>query len=175
MLKEHLGQWIKEDVVAEAVATELTKIGINDELSEVAINRCIGQSPDISTRIGDINANAVVSVVRSHWPVASDPCRLRTYIWLLVSASTRCKTATCYTKFAKIITTRNAYFTGPLRKRCTSFSMERRQCGDKHRRRRRGPTSAAASSDAYESGSPKSSTRTLQGNLASTNRCGRGQ
>ncbi len=62
ILKERLGQWIKEDVVAEAVATELKKLGINDELSEVAINRRLEQSPGISTLIRDINANAVVVV-----------------------------------------------------------------------------------------------------------------
>jgi hypothetical protein len=60
VLKGRLGQWIKEDLVAEAIATELTKLGINDELSEVAINRRLEQSPSISTLIRDINANAGV-------------------------------------------------------------------------------------------------------------------
>ncbi|WPN98342.1 hypothetical protein [Pseudomonas sp. MUP55] len=60
VLKERLGQWIKEDIVAEAVATELTKLGIDDELSEVAIYRRLEQSPGITALIHDINANAVV-------------------------------------------------------------------------------------------------------------------
>lgn len=60
VLKGRLGQWIKEDLVAEAIATELTKLGINDELSEAAINRRLEQSPSISTLIRDINANAGV-------------------------------------------------------------------------------------------------------------------
>lgn len=60
VLKGRLGQLIKEDLVAEAIATELTKLGINDELSEVAINRRLEQSPSISTLIRDINANSGV-------------------------------------------------------------------------------------------------------------------
>lgn len=60
VLKERLSNWIKDDVVAEAVAAELDKLNINDELSEVAINRRLEQSPQISTLIQDINAKAAV-------------------------------------------------------------------------------------------------------------------
>jgi hypothetical protein len=60
MLKERLGQWIKEDVVAEAVAEELTKLEIDDGMSEIAITRRLEQSPAITGLIRDINAKAVV-------------------------------------------------------------------------------------------------------------------
>lgn len=60
-LKERLGQWIKEDVVAEAVATELSKLEINDEMSELAIARRIEQSPEMAQLIREINATAEVS------------------------------------------------------------------------------------------------------------------
>lgn len=59
-LKERLGQWIKEDVVAEAVAEELTKLGINDEMSEVAITRRLEQSTEIAGLIREINAKAAI-------------------------------------------------------------------------------------------------------------------
>lgn len=60
ILKDRLGQWIREDVVADAVAAELINLGINDEMSEVAIARRIEQSPVIQSLIHDINANASV-------------------------------------------------------------------------------------------------------------------
>lgn len=60
MLKERLGQWLKEDVVAEAVAAELIKLGVNDEMSEMVIARRIEQSPVITSLIRNINANAAV-------------------------------------------------------------------------------------------------------------------
>lgn len=60
MLKERLSEWIKEDVVAEAVAEELAKLGINDEMSEVAISRRLDQSPAITGLIRDINAKTAV-------------------------------------------------------------------------------------------------------------------
>mgnify|MGYP003654782396 CR=1 FL=1 len=60
-LKEHLGKWLKEDVIAEAVAAELAKLGLNDEMSELAIARRIEQSPEIANLVRDINAVAAVS------------------------------------------------------------------------------------------------------------------
>jgi hypothetical protein len=60
VVKERLGKWIREDVVAEAVASELSKLQITDELSEVAINRRLEQSATISSLIRDINANSTV-------------------------------------------------------------------------------------------------------------------
>jgi hypothetical protein len=60
MLRERLSEWIKEDVVAEAVAEEIAKLGINDELSEVAITRRLEQSPAITGLIRDINAKVAV-------------------------------------------------------------------------------------------------------------------
>ena len=60
VLKDRLAQWIKEDVVAEAVAGELSKLGLHDGLSEKAISQQLDQSQAISTLIRDINAKAVL-------------------------------------------------------------------------------------------------------------------
>ena len=60
-LKEHLGKWLNEDVVAEAIAAELTKLGLNDEMSEMAITRRIEQSPEIVNLVRDINAAVAAS------------------------------------------------------------------------------------------------------------------
>ncbi|MGS0738098.1 GapS6a family protein [Pseudomonas sp. GG8] len=59
-LKERLGQWLKDEIVADAVASELTRLGISDEMSEVAITRRLEQSPEITRLIRDINAQAVL-------------------------------------------------------------------------------------------------------------------
>lgn len=59
-IKNCLGQWIKDDVVAEAVAEELAKLGINDEMSEVAIARRLEKSPEVTGLIHDINAKVAV-------------------------------------------------------------------------------------------------------------------
>lgn len=60
-LKEHLSQWIKEDIVAEALATELSKLGLNDEMSELAIARRIEQSQEMAKLICDLNVKAEIS------------------------------------------------------------------------------------------------------------------
>lgn len=56
LLKDRLGQWIKEEMVAEAVAAELSKLDLHDGLSEKAISQQLDQSPAISTIIREINA-----------------------------------------------------------------------------------------------------------------------
>ncbi|HFL2728816.1 TPA: hypothetical protein ACGWTY_002758 [Pseudomonas aeruginosa] len=60
VLKDRLGQWIKEDVIAEAVAGELSKLGLHDGLSEKAISQQLDQSQAISSLIRDINAEAAL-------------------------------------------------------------------------------------------------------------------
>jgi hypothetical protein len=60
VLKDRLGQWIKEDVVAEAVAGELSKLDLHGGLSEKAISQQLDQSQTISTLIRDINAEAAL-------------------------------------------------------------------------------------------------------------------
>ena len=59
-LKERLGQWLKEALITESVAAELTKLGLNDEMSELAITRRIEQSPEIASLIRNINADVAV-------------------------------------------------------------------------------------------------------------------
>jgi hypothetical protein len=60
VLKDRLGQWLREDVAAEAVAAELSKLDLHDGLSEKAISQQIDQSPTISTLIREINAKAAL-------------------------------------------------------------------------------------------------------------------
>lgn len=60
VLKDRLGQWIKKEVVAEAVAGELSKLNLHDGLSERAISQQLDQCQAISTLIREINANAVL-------------------------------------------------------------------------------------------------------------------
>lgn len=60
VLKERLSQWIKEDVVAKAVAEELNKLGISDEMSEVAITRRLDQSPAMTGLISEINSKVAI-------------------------------------------------------------------------------------------------------------------
>lgn len=60
VLKDRLGQWINENVVAEAVAAELSKLDLHDGLSEKVIARQLGQSQTISRLIRDINAKAAM-------------------------------------------------------------------------------------------------------------------
>ena len=59
-LKNRLGQWVKENVVAEAIADELSKFDLHDGLSEKAISQHLEQSQTISTLISDINAKAAL-------------------------------------------------------------------------------------------------------------------
>lgn len=56
ILKSRLAQWIKEDMVAEAVAGELSKLDLHDGLSEKAITQQLDQSQVISTLIRQINS-----------------------------------------------------------------------------------------------------------------------
>lgn len=60
VLKDRLGQWLKEDVVAEAVAIELSKLDLHDGLSEKAISQQIDQSQAIFALIREINAKAAL-------------------------------------------------------------------------------------------------------------------
>lgn len=60
VLKDRLGQWIKENVVAEAVADELSKLDLHDGLSEKAISQQLDQSQTLSTLIRGINAKAAL-------------------------------------------------------------------------------------------------------------------
>ncbi|RDI10768.1 hypothetical protein [Comamonas sp. AG1104] len=59
-IKDRLGTWIKDDVIAVAVSEELTKLGISDEMSEKSIERHLEQSVEISRLIQTINASSAV-------------------------------------------------------------------------------------------------------------------
>ncbi|MDD1963750.1 hypothetical protein NPS29_00295 [Pseudomonas putida] len=59
-LKERLAQWIKDDVLADALAAELSKLGINNQMSELAMTQRMDESPAIPALIRDINAEAAL-------------------------------------------------------------------------------------------------------------------
>lgn len=64
-LRERLSKWVKEDIVAEAVATEISRLGINDEMSESAIKRNLDKSDAIAKLVSEINSNLIVSASSS--------------------------------------------------------------------------------------------------------------
>lgn len=57
-LRERLGQWIKNEIVADAVADELSKLNLHDGLSEKAISQRLDDSHKFTALIHDINAAA---------------------------------------------------------------------------------------------------------------------
>lgn len=61
ILKNRLSNWIKDEVIADALATELAKLNINDELSELAINRRIESSQQLLTLLQEINTKAAIT------------------------------------------------------------------------------------------------------------------
>jgi hypothetical protein len=73
VLRDRLGKWIKEEVLADALATELRKLDINEDLSELAINRRLESAPQLPALIKEINAKAgliasstVTTVTQTH-------------------------------------------------------------------------------------------------------------
>jgi hypothetical protein len=60
-LKSRLGQWVKEEIVADAVADELSKLNLHDGLSEKAISQQLDQSQELAALIREINAKAALA------------------------------------------------------------------------------------------------------------------
>lgn len=56
-VKERLGRWITQDVVAVQVAEQLLKLEITDEHSPIAIERRIDKSPELAQLMQQINAH----------------------------------------------------------------------------------------------------------------------
>lgn len=59
-LKERLTQWIRDEVMADAVAAELAKLKISDEMSETAITRRLDGSAEFQNLIRSINTQAAL-------------------------------------------------------------------------------------------------------------------
>ncbi|MCK2124813.1 hypothetical protein [Pseudomonas sp. PNPG3] len=59
-IRQRLGQWITQDVIASEVAEQLCKLGITDELSPIGIERRIEATPELLQLIQRINANPAV-------------------------------------------------------------------------------------------------------------------
>tara|TARA_R110002124_G_scaffold128157_20_gene288742 strand:+ start:500 stop:841 length:342 start_codon:yes stop_codon:yes gene_type:complete len=56
-IKERLGDWIRDDVMAEKLAEEVRTSGVDDEMSEKALDRCLASSSEITELIKAINEN----------------------------------------------------------------------------------------------------------------------
>lgn len=72
-IKKGLEKWIKDDVIAEALAEELTKLGIDGDLSEAAISRRLDASDTVQALLRSTNGattidarSAVGNVSQSH-------------------------------------------------------------------------------------------------------------
>ena len=58
-LRDKLVRYIKDDVIADAVATEIERLNLHDGLSERAIEQEINKSQSLEKLIKEINAKSV--------------------------------------------------------------------------------------------------------------------
>lgn len=65
-LKEKLKGWLINEAVAPALATELEKLKLNDEMSEKAIERKITESKDIQQILSNIMPNTTNVIIQNH-------------------------------------------------------------------------------------------------------------
>lgn len=73
VLKYRLGTWIKDEVLANTLATELRNLDINEDLSESAINRRLENDSQLSELIKEINeksglisSTTITNVTQNH-------------------------------------------------------------------------------------------------------------
>lgn len=65
-LKDKLRDWVIDEAVAPALATELEKLELNDEMSEKAIERQISESKDIQSILSNIAPNTTNVIIQHH-------------------------------------------------------------------------------------------------------------
>lgn len=66
-IKTKLKEWAIDELVAPALSKEISKLNLNDELSESAIEKRINQTPQLVEVISSIkNAKAVTIITQSH-------------------------------------------------------------------------------------------------------------
>ncbi|MEZ8059558.1 GapS6a family protein [Vibrio splendidus] len=65
-LKEKLKDWVVDEAVTPALAVELEKLKLNDEMSEKAIERQIAESKHIQTILSNIVPNTTNVIVQHH-------------------------------------------------------------------------------------------------------------
>lgn len=65
-LKDKLKGWVFDEAVAPALAVELERLKLNDEMSEKAIERQITESKDIQSILHNIVPNTTNVIIQHH-------------------------------------------------------------------------------------------------------------
>ncbi|EEW7864160.1 hypothetical protein A8X47_004180 [Escherichia coli] len=65
-IKEKLKNWVIDEAVAPALAKELEKLSLNDEMSEIAIERKLLDSSEIQKILSSIKPHAVTVIIQNH-------------------------------------------------------------------------------------------------------------
>lgn len=65
-IKEKLKDWVVDDAVAPALAEEIEKLSLNDEMSEKAIERKLLDSAEIQQILSSIKPNNTTVIIQSH-------------------------------------------------------------------------------------------------------------
>lgn len=65
-LKDKLRGWVVDEAVAPALAVELERLELNDEMSEKAIERQIAESKDIQSILHNIVPNTTNVIIQHH-------------------------------------------------------------------------------------------------------------
>ncbi|QXH53081.1 hypothetical protein KSS94_08180 [Pseudomonas fakonensis] len=60
-LTKRLTRWLKEDVITQALVSEINTLGINDDMSEKAISERLKQSKNISDILDKINSSPAIT------------------------------------------------------------------------------------------------------------------
>ncbi|MEL4295315.1 GapS6a family protein [Shewanella xiamenensis] len=65
-IKEKLKDWVIDEAVAPALAEEIEKLSLNDEMSEKAIERKLLESGDIQQILSSIKPNNTTVIMQNH-------------------------------------------------------------------------------------------------------------
>lgn len=65
-IKEKLKNWVVDEAVAPALAKELEKLSLNDEMSEIAIERKLLDSSEIQKILSSIKPLAATVIIQNH-------------------------------------------------------------------------------------------------------------
>ncbi|ECK7470231.1 hypothetical protein FRN24_18235 [Salmonella enterica subsp. enterica] len=65
-LKERLKNWVIDEAVAPALAEEIEKLSLNDEMSEKAIERKLLDSGEIQQILSSIKSNNTTLIMQNH-------------------------------------------------------------------------------------------------------------
>lgn len=71
-VKKKLKGWIIDEPVAQAIEDELSKLQLSDESSEIAIERKIAGSEELTALVAAIKPNTSIDVVQNHYGVGDN-------------------------------------------------------------------------------------------------------